>query len=117
MAEAMAITKRPWGWFETLAEGEGYLIKRLWIAPHQRISLQRHQHRQEHWYVALGGGSVTINDQDLEAPIGSTFDVPCGSIHRAEAGFEGMLMTLQSKVETFLVKPILNVWPMTMADK
>ena len=56
MAEAMAITKRPWGWFETLAEGEGYLIKRLWIAPHQRISLQRHQHRQEHWYVALGGG-------------------------------------------------------------
>ena len=92
MAEAMAITKRPWGWFETLADGEGYLIKRLWIAPHQRISLQRHQHRQEHWYVALGGGSVTINDQDLEAPIGSTFDVPCGSIHRAEAGFEGMLI-------------------------
>jgi mannose-1-phosphate guanylyltransferase/mannose-6-phosphate isomerase len=89
-----AITRmdRPWGWFQTLAEGEGYLIKRLWIAPGLRISLQRHSHRSEHWYVALGGGYVTIAGQHLEAQVDSTFDVPCGAIHRAQAGSEGMLI-------------------------
>ena len=83
---------RPWGWFETLAVGEGYLIKRLWIAPGLRISLQRHSHRSEHWYVALGGGYVTIASQQLEAQVDSTFAVPCGAIHRAQAGSEGMLI-------------------------
>ena len=85
-------TDRPWGWFETLAVGEGYLIKRLWIAPGLRISLQRHSHRSEHWYVALGGGYVTIASQQLEAQVDSTFAVPCGAIHRAQAGSEGMLI-------------------------
>ena len=33
---------RPWGWYETLTNGDGYLIKRLWIDPGQRLSLQRH---------------------------------------------------------------------------
>ena len=37
---------RPWGWYETLTEGEGYLVKRLWLEPGQRLSLQRHQHRR-----------------------------------------------------------------------
>ena len=83
---------RPWGWFETLAAGEGYLIKRLWIAPGLRISLQRHSHRSEHWYVALGGGYVTIDSQQLEAQVDSTFAVPSGAIHRAQAGSEGMLI-------------------------
>ena len=38
---------RPWGWYETLTSGDGYLIKRLWIDADQRLSLQRHQHRLE----------------------------------------------------------------------
>ena len=38
---------RPWGWYETLTEGEGYLVKRLWLDPGQRLSLQRHQHRPQ----------------------------------------------------------------------
>lgn len=90
--QAIMRMDRPWGWFETLAAGEGYLIKRLWIAPGLRISLQRHSHRSEHWYVALGGGYVTIAGQQLEAQVDSTFDVPCGAIHRAQAGSKGMLI-------------------------
>jgi mannose-6-phosphate isomerase-like protein (cupin superfamily) len=101
--------ERPWGWYETLATGDGYLVKRLWIAPDQRISLQRHSHRSEHWFVAFGEGLVTLNNQQLVAPLGSTFEVPKGAIHRAEAGREGMTIVeiqrgsklIESDIERF----------------
>ena len=83
---------RPWGWYETLTNGDGYLIKRLWIDPGQRLSLQRHQHRLEHWYVASGSGDVSLDGQQLQAHPGSSFDVACGCVHRATAGTEGLLI-------------------------
>ena len=48
--------ERPWGWFETLATGPGYLVKRLRITADHRLSLQRHRQRSEHWVVAAGEG-------------------------------------------------------------
>ena len=51
-------SQRPWGWFETLARGEGYLVKRLCLYAGRRISLQRHRHRCEHWVVVRGEGTV-----------------------------------------------------------
>ena len=50
---------RPWGWFETLVTGNGYLVKRLRITAERRISLQRHHHRSEHWVVVYGQGELT----------------------------------------------------------
>ena len=83
---------RPWGWYENLGSGEGYLVKQLWIAPGQRLSLQRHKHRLEHWYVAAGEGRISLDGEQLEASLGSSFDVPCGCVHRASAGPLGLLI-------------------------
>ncbi|QNJ09147.1 mannose-6-phosphate isomerase [Synechococcus sp. Minos11] len=83
---------RPWGWYETLTEGEGYLVKRLWLEPGQRLSLQRHQHRLEHWYVAAGEGVVNLDGTQHKAQAGSSFDVPCSCVHRATAGDQGLLI-------------------------
>ncbi len=52
------MVERPWGWFETLGSGDGYLVKRLCIRAGQRISLQRHRHRLEHWVVVAGNGTL-----------------------------------------------------------
>ena len=46
--------ERPWGWFENLGNGDGYLVKRLLIRSGTRISLQRHRHRCEHWVIVAG---------------------------------------------------------------
>ncbi|MFN9621378.1 MAG: phosphomannose isomerase type II C-terminal cupin domain [Cyanobacteriota bacterium] len=78
--------ERPWGWYETLCEGEGYLVKRLWLSPGQRISLQRHHHRCEHWVVVHGEGSLILDDATIPAARGTTLFVPEGARHRAEAG-------------------------------
>lgn len=77
--------ERPWGWFEDLAWGETYKVKRLCIHAGRRISLQRHQHRLEHWVVVSGEGVLECAGQRLEAAAGTTLLVPCGAVHRASA--------------------------------
>ncbi|MFI0402458.1 MAG: phosphomannose isomerase type II C-terminal cupin domain [Cyanobium sp.] len=81
---------RPWGWYETITSGEGYLVKRLWLAPGKRISLQRHRHRCEHWVVVNGAGALTLDDITFQAQRGTTLFVPEGARHRAEAGPEAL---------------------------
>jgi mannose-6-phosphate isomerase-like protein (cupin superfamily) len=83
-------TERPWGWFEGLGSGEGHRVKRLWIRPGARISLQRHAHRVEHWVVVAGAGVLESNGERLEAVEGTTLFIPQGAIHRASAGKEGL---------------------------
>lgn len=57
---------RPWGWFETLEEGDRFKVKRIHINPRKSISLQRHQRRSEHWVVINGIASVIKDDQAFE---------------------------------------------------
>ena len=87
-----AVVERPWGWFETLGDGEGYLVKRLCIRAGQRISLQRHRHRSEHWVVVSGDGQLECEGTVIPAAAGTTLLVPCGAIHRAAAGGEDLLI-------------------------
>jgi mannose-6-phosphate isomerase len=77
--------QRPWGWFETLASGPGYLVKRLLIRAEQRISLQRHLHRSEHWVVVAGTGVMECDGERTTAIPGTTLFVPRGGVHRAAA--------------------------------
>ena len=83
-------TERPWGWFETLAEGEGYRVKRLRILAGLRISLQRHLHRCEHWIIASGHGQIDCQGSSTGAASGDTFFIPVGDLHRATAGSEDL---------------------------
>jgi mannose-6-phosphate isomerase-like protein (cupin superfamily) len=76
---------RPWGWFETLAEGPDYLVKRLYLNPSRRISLQRHGHRCEHWVVVSGSGVLTCDENTIAASPGTSLFIPVAAIHRAEA--------------------------------
>ena len=78
-------TERPWGWFETLGEAPGYRVKRLLIRAGRRISLQRHQHRGEHWVVVSGRGILELAERRIETLPGGTLFIPTGAKHRASA--------------------------------
>jgi mannose-6-phosphate isomerase-like protein (cupin superfamily) len=85
-------SERPWGWFETLATAQGYLIKRLWLHPSSRISLQRHHHRSEHWVVVEGDGILECEGAQLNASPGMTLTIPTLAMHRASAGNLGLMI-------------------------
>lgn len=75
---------RPWGNYTTLEEGERFKIKRIVVKPGQRLSLQMHHHRSEHWVVVSGMAKVTNGDDVFFiAPNESTF-IPAGTRHRLE---------------------------------
>ena len=76
--------QRPWGSFHTLEEGPGYKVKRLVILPGQRLSLQKHRHRAEHWVVVRGTALVTMDDKEFILKEDESTYIPLGTIHRLE---------------------------------
>jgi mannose-1-phosphate guanylyltransferase/mannose-6-phosphate isomerase len=73
---------RPWGAYEGLDAGDGFLVKRITVNPGARLSLQRHKHRAEHWIVVRGIAEITRENviQTLEA--NQSFYIPIGDKHR-----------------------------------
>ena len=84
--------ERPWGWFEGLGSGEGYQVKRLLVRAGHRISLQRHQHRSEHWVVVSGDGWLECDGSSTPAEAGTCLAIPQGAIHRAGAAANDLLI-------------------------
>lgn len=83
-AEKREPIARPWGTYTVLEEGPGYKIKKIVVEPGQKLSLQWHDHRAEHWVVIEGTAKVTCGDRILEMrPNESTF-IPQGERHRLE---------------------------------
>ncbi|MGR3436448.1 MAG: mannose-1-phosphate guanylyltransferase/mannose-6-phosphate isomerase [Shimia sp.] len=62
-AEGFPKDHRPWGWFERLALGPRFQVKRLHVHPGAALSLQSHLHRAEHWVVVAGTAEVTLGDE------------------------------------------------------
>jgi mannose-6-phosphate isomerase-like protein (cupin superfamily) len=73
---------RPWGHYENLLERDDHKIKELIVNPGERLSLQKHQRRAEHWTVVSGEALVTVGDQQIPLKPGQSVDVPKGAVHR-----------------------------------
>ena len=82
LAKEHACTQRPWGTFEVLAEGEAFKVKRLMLKPGARISLQRHEHRAEHWVVVAGEAEVVNADDVFRLLVNQSTYIPPKTIHR-----------------------------------
>ena len=75
---------RPWGWFETLEEGNTFKVKRIQIDPGKSISLQRHQQRSEHWVVVKGVGTITKDHEKFNLTENQSTYIEKNQIHRIE---------------------------------
>lgn len=84
--------ERPWGNYLVLDEADGFKVKRIVVNPDSRLSYQRHQHRQEHWFVVAGVAHVTIDGDVTEVQAGSAIDIPLQAAHRvANRGSETLV--------------------------
>lgn len=81
-------TERPWGWFETVTEAGGHKVKRIHVHAGQRLSLQKHAQRAEHWVVVRGQARITLGNPDGETwrefdlQPGQHCDIAVGQVHR-----------------------------------
>ena len=75
---------RPWGWFESLAVGGRFQVKRILVHPGAALSLQSHHHRSEHWIVVEGTAKVTVDDTVRLVTENESVYIPLGAVHRME---------------------------------
>jgi mannose-6-phosphate isomerase-like protein (cupin superfamily) len=73
---------RPWGYYKVLEDEPDHKVKRIVVYPGQRLSLQRHRRRSEHWFIVHGKGTVTMDHQAIPVQSGSSVDIPQGAWHR-----------------------------------
>jgi len=75
---------RPWGSYTVLGEGPGYKMKKIVVTPGQRLSLQMHYHRSEHWIVTGGTAKVTLGTEVKMVHENESVFIPLSTKHRLE---------------------------------
>ncbi len=73
---------RPWGSYEGVERGERFQVKRIIVKPGEKLSLQMHHHRAEHWIVVSGTAEVTVNDDVRLISENESIYIPLGAMHR-----------------------------------
>jgi len=73
---------RPWGWYDSIDEGERFKVKRIQVKPGASLSLQKHHHRAEHWIVVKGTAEITNGDKVLMLTENQSTYIPLGEVHR-----------------------------------
>ena len=98
---------RPWGHYQSLDQGERHQVKRIVVNPGQRLSLQKHKHRGEHWTVVDGVAEITVGmERDaLEVKTvraGEHVLIPRGAIHRMANPGTGPMTLIEVQVGDYL---------------
>ncbi len=73
---------RPWGGYSSILGGDRFQVKRLFVKPGKRLSLQKHHHRAEHWVVVSGTAEVTRDDEVIMLSENQSIYLPLGCTHR-----------------------------------
>lgn len=75
---------RPWGFYQSVHEGERFQVKRITVNPGAKLSLQKHFHRSEHWIVVNGTALVTRDGEQILLRENESVFLPLGCVHRLE---------------------------------
>ena len=75
---------RPWGAYETIDIEDRFQVKRITVSPLQKLSLQSHHHRAEHWIVVKGTARVTCGEKEFLLSENESTYIPIGTKHRLE---------------------------------
>lgn len=93
---------RPWGMYENIHEGSRFQVKRLTVKPGEKLSIQMHHHRSEHWIVVSGTGRMSSGDFTKLVTENESFYVPCGAVHSIENPGKINLDIIEVQVGSYL---------------
>ena len=93
---------RPWGWYDSLDEGENFKVKRIQVNPGASLSLQKHAKRAEHWVVVKGVAEVTCNDKKITLKENESTYIPLGHTHRLSNPGKDILEIIEVQSGSYL---------------
>ena len=93
---------RPWGWYDSVDEAERFKVKRIHVRQGASLSLQKHQHRAEHWIVVRGIAEVVCGDRVLRLGENQSTYIPRGEVHRLSNPGQEPLEIIEVQSGTYL---------------
>ena len=95
---------RPWGYYINLYENEysNYKVKKIYVNPMSRLSLQSHSKRQEHWVIVKGSGLVFLDDKYINVHEGDYIYIETGIKHRIENNTDLELIFVETQIGSYL---------------
>lgn len=78
------VVHRPWGTYEGIHSGNNFQVKHIVVQPGEKLSLQMHHHRAEHWIIVVGTALVTCGDKQFLLEANQSTYIPLGAKHRLE---------------------------------
>ena len=93
---------RPWGDYEGVAAGDRFQVKQISVKPGEKLSLQMHHHRAEHWIVVEGTARVTKGDEEILLTENQSTYIPLGVTHRLENPGEIPLTLIEVQSGSYL---------------
>lgn len=95
---------RPWGYYTVLGEGKGFLTKMIHVNPGQKLSVQSHNHRSEHWVVLEGKAKVILEGKELILSPGHSVDIAVKAIHSLQNPFDEDLKIVEVQKGDLLIE-------------
>jgi mannose-6-phosphate isomerase-like protein (cupin superfamily) len=96
--------ERPWGWYQNIHEDEhcGYKVKIIHVNVGQRLSLQSHNQRSEHWVIVKGIAEITIGKNTFISSKDSQHYIPVKEVHRLKNGGYEDLEIIETQIGSYL---------------
>lgn len=95
---------RPWGFYTVLTQGKGFLSKLIHVDTGQKLSVQSHNHRSEHWVVLSGTAKVVLDNKEHILPPGRSIDIPVEAVHSLQNPYEEPLEIIEVQLGEVLVE-------------
>jgi mannose-1-phosphate guanylyltransferase/mannose-6-phosphate isomerase len=93
---------RPWGSYQSVDNGDRHQVKRITVKSGERLSLQKHHHRSEHWIVVRGTARVTVNELVKVVHENESIYIPIGAVHRLENPGKILLELIEVQTGSYL---------------
>jgi mannose-1-phosphate guanylyltransferase/mannose-6-phosphate isomerase len=96
------LVHRPWGCYEDIDAGDRFRVKRIVVDPGQKLSLQFHHHRAEHWIIVSGTARVTRGEEVVLLTENQSIYIELGQVHRLENPGKVPLKLIEVQTGTYL---------------
>ena len=93
---------RPWGKYDSIDNGERYQVKRITVKPNEKLSVQMHHHRAEHWIVVSGTAKVSVDGKESLLSENQSVYIPLGAVHFLENPGKIPLELIEVQVGSYL---------------
>ncbi|MDK4738098.1 mannose-1-phosphate guanylyltransferase/mannose-6-phosphate isomerase [Rhizobium sp. CNPSo 3464] len=102
LTETHPTSYRPWGGYTSVLNGERFQVKRIFVLPGKKLSLQKHHHRSEHWIVVKGTAEVTVGEHVQMLRENESVYIPLGEVHRLSNPGKILLELIEVQTGSYL---------------